>query len=130
MLPRGSVPLVEESGQRLASRLAGWRVPPELVAALALALLGSVAFPFAPASLPMHWGFGESFDDFASSWVVLLAVPWSCALGAVVLTSLPRYRERPRIRLSAQLLAGTSLVCLLLALLYVAAGSPPLTGPE
>lgn len=103
---------------------------PELLAALTLAVLGSVAWPFAPPSLPMHWGFGESFGSFASSWVVLIAVPWSCAVVTALLISVPRYRQRPNVRVFVQLLPGISAVDLLLALVYVALGSPPLSGPE
>lgn len=122
----------QTEGQSASRQPAGLprRVAPELLAALTLAVLGSAASPFAPPSLPLHWGLGENFGSFASSWVVLLAVPWSCVVAGAVLTSLPRYRERPHLRLSVQLLPVISLACLLVALLYVALGSPPLSGPQ
>lgn len=93
-------------------------------------MLGLAAYPFAPSSLPLHWGLGASFDSFASSWVVLLAVPWSCVVAEAILTSFPRYEERHYTRMWARLLPVISFACLLLALLYVALGSPPLSGPE
>lgn len=103
------------------------RVVPEVVAAVALALIGTVAWVFAPATLPLHWG-PDGFSTFASSLIVLVAVPWSCALAASVLTRLPRYRESPKMRLWLPPVISGS--CLLLALVFVAVGSPPLSGPE
>jgi hypothetical protein len=78
----------------------------------------------------MHWGFGEGFGSFASSPVVLIGVPWSCAIAAAVLTGLPRYAQRPNPRLFVRLLLVISVGCLLLALVFVVLGSPPLSGPE
>lgn len=120
------------AGQRAALHGVGSRrhIPRELLVSLLLAVLGTAAFPFGPPSLPMHWGLGDSFDSFASRWVVLLAVPWSCVVLEAVLTSLPRYTERRAARLSAQVLPVVPLALLLVALVYVAVGSPPLSGPE
>jgi hypothetical protein len=91
----------------------------ELAAASALALLGFAAWPFAPQVLPLHWGL-DGFDNFVSSWIVLLAVPCSCAAVAACITTLARIRERPRTRQFARLLLLFSAADLLLAAAFVA----------
>jgi uncharacterized membrane protein len=95
------------------------RVASELVAAIALALLGLAAWPFAPQELPMHWGF-EGFGNLNPSWVALILWPWSCAAVAAYVTLLPRYRERPTSRQCARLMLVLSVTDLLMQLTYVA----------
>ena len=88
---------------------------PELVVAIALAVLGSAAWPFAPHALPLHFGLG-GYGNFASSWVLLIAIPWFCAAVAAYLAN----RERPNLRQAAYTPVVVSLTALLLALTFVA----------
>ena len=85
---------------------------------MALALLGSAAWPFAPEALPLHWGL-SGYGNFASSWVPLIAVPWSCAAAAVCMASVARYRERPMSQ-AAYVPVIISCAALFVALTFVA----------
>lgn len=87
-----------------------------LVAVVALALLGSAAWPFAPNALPLHFGL-TGYGNFASSWVLLMAIPWSCAAAAVYMAYLARYRERP---MGQAAYAPVVISVLLVALTFVA----------
>lgn len=88
---------------------------PILVAAVALALLGSAAWPFAPHALPLHLGL-SGYGTFASSWVILIMIPWSCAAFAAYLAK----QERPNLRQAAYVPVLVSLTALLVALTFVA----------
>jgi hypothetical protein len=70
--------------------------------------------------LLLHWGF-DGFDSFAASWVVLIAVPWTCAVLTACFIAFEGYRERPAFRQATLLLLVLSFADLLLAFTFKAA---------
>lgn len=95
------------------------RVVPEFVTVVALALLGTVVWPFAPDVLAVHWD-PSGFDTFVTSWVPLVAVPWSCVAIAAYLTTFPQYRQRPRVTQFGRLTLVVSLAVISVVLASVA----------